>query len=217
MISINTNEVKYKNFLDQLKKKYGQTVTEISKTSADSTFIEDDTIMISGDDLNNNYKELSYASVDGIDYKVIDDRLHVYFFEFKKIDLYDKNFFPKDKLNNYLNEMEKDPKNEKHVKMIRNIKKGLSDKKISSLKIKPLETLITLQNLYDGPMETLTSIKKHYYFVSKTPLGNFFKNKNNYVVGKKYNNLFEFKYKLQPYPFFKAEPMNEGKFLDFIH
>ncbi|AWX31632.1 hypothetical protein AW729_00390 [Methanosphaera sp. BMS] len=75
----------------------------------------------------------------------------------------------------------------------------------------------TAQNLYNGPMETLININKHYYFVSKTPLGNFFKNKNNYVVGKKYNYLFEFRYKLEPYPFIKAEPINEEKFLDLIY
>lgn len=215
MNKINSEEEKYKSFLDKLKDKYGKTVTEISKSSS-KDYIKNDTVMISGDDLKNPFMNIEMQSVDAIHYYIENGNLIILFFEFKNLNLFDKNFYATDKLNNTLQSMKEFEELDFFVDEIKSYKRNLSDKKLMSLKSKPLETLIILQNLYQESKTTVVNIEKHYYLVSQTPLGDLFKNKSNYSIGKRTNQIFGFKYKLEPYPFKKVQPINKNEFLDLI-
>ena len=99
---------------------------------------------------------------------------------------------------------------------MRKIKKKLVSKKIISLKTKPIESLILLHNILNEfgiSHEDIVKIKKEYYIVSKTPLGN----KSNFHRKGRSGEIFGFIDKIKPFPFAEVEPITENVFLSLIN
>ena len=89
------------------------------------------------------------------------------------------------------------------------------------LKIKPIESLFILHNLYekyDGKHEDIINIEKHYYVVSQTPqeYGPYLKNKSKNRRKGKSKEIFDFLFKLYPFPFKQTKSINEESFLEII-
>ena len=72
---------------DELYEKYKNSITNISKTE-NNNFIISDINLIDFDDVAKDYATKSnmpeLSSVDAIDYKIVNNKLILYFYEFKK-------------------------------------------------------------------------------------------------------------------------------------
>lgn len=130
--------------------------------------------------------------------------------------MYDKYFDDKKQLNECINDMEKEGICNEYVKRLRDIKNGLSSKKINSLKTKPLETLILFYKiLYKNGIkpEELINMKKEYYIISKTPIKG---NKSNFHKKGRSKEIFGFIDIIKDIPFSKVQPINETAFISLI-
>ena len=169
---MNTTENIVKCLNDNLSK-YKQPVTELAKTDDGNDFIINETIMFDWDGISKFYDCNDTSSVDAIYCSFKNNELTLYFFEFKKLDLYAEYFDAKKGLESYLAEIDEDTECKKYTRQIRKFKKKLISKKVISLKTKPIESLILLHNILSelGILpEEIVSIKKEYYIASKTEI-----------------------------------------------
>lgn len=216
-------------FLDTLSTKYSDSVSNISKTGNNNTYVYCQVKMISLDKVKMDYarkclKE-EFSSVDGLHYQIIDNNLVIYLFEFKKIDFFEENLLAKDKLNSLIEKIKTSPIEEEYkyalISDLKEIKKDVYNKLLVQLKIKPLESLILIYLLYQnfgGRNEDIINIEKHYYVVSKTPeIDQFSKNKSKTRRKGKSKEIYDFLEKLCPFPFKQAKSINEKTFLELIY
>lgn len=223
------NEIKFLNFLKELEVNYTDSVTNISKTGEDNNFIESEKEMISFDEVAKDFAKDNfieeYNSVDGLYYKIKEDRIIIYFFEFKKVDFLEENLLPRKRLNNIIKNIENRPLNEnceyEYLDELKKIKKEIYDRILVQLKMKPIESLFILYNLYSndsGKHEDIINIEKHYYVVSETPTeyGPFTKNKSKNRRKGRSKEIFDFLFKLQPFPFKQTKSINEKSFIEII-
>ena len=209
------------DFFDDLYEKYGDSITNISKTE-NNDFIKSDINLISFDDVAKDFaiknKVPQLTSVDAIDYKIVNDKLVLYFYEFKKMNLLERNILPKNKLSNAISEMKTCENNDCfYVDELKNIKKGLIDKILVSLKIKPIESLFLLFRLLDN--NELINVEKHYYIVSQTPISfsyPLYNNKSNSRRKGRSKEIFDFIDKLSPFPFNQTSSITENMFLELV-
>lgn len=154
-------------------------------------------------------------SVDAIYLHVENDDIRLYFFEFKQLDVKDKFFDARKQLKESITNMEQCIWCCNYPNEIKKINRKLVSKKVISLKIKPLESLILLHNLlkqHGISSEDIINIKKEYYVVSLTQIGN---NKMN--SHRKQKGPFEFMNKIVPFPFENSEPMTPETFITTIN
>lgn len=111
---MNTTE-KIIECLDDKLDNYKKSVTELSKTD-ENTFIINDTLMFDWDEISKSYGINESSSVDAIHYSFKNNELTLYFFEFKKLNLYDDAFDAKKGLETFLAEIDKDAKCKKYTK-----------------------------------------------------------------------------------------------------
>jgi predicted metal-binding transcription factor (methanogenesis marker protein 9) len=212
---MNTTENIVKCLNDKLSK-YKQPVTELSKTDEGNDFIINDTIMLDWDEVSKFYDGDDSSSVDAVYCSFKNNELTLYFFEFKKLDLYDEHFDAKKGLENYLLKIDEDGECSKYTKQIRKLKKKLISKKVVSLKTKPIESLILLHKVLHElgiSPEEIISIKKEYYIVSKTEMK---VNRSNFYNSGRSGELFGFINRIKPFPFVNVEPINEEIFIELI-
>ena len=200
--------------LDDKLSNYKQPITKLSKTD-ENTFIINDTVMFDWDEVSKLYGN-NLSSVDAIYYSFNNNELTLYFFEFKKLDLYDDFFDDKKRLEKYLTEIDENVECKEYTKQIRKFKKELISKKVISLKIKPIESLILLHNILHelgiAPEEIVT-IRKEYYIVSNTKIKG---NKSNFHRKGRSSELFGFIDKISPFPFSNVEPIDENSFISLV-
>ena len=204
---------------DELYEKYKNSITNISKTE-NNNFIIFDINLIDFDDVAKDYATKSnmpeLSSVDAIDYKIVNNKLILYFYEFKKIDLLDRNILAKNRLNDLFLEM-KTFNDVPYVDELKDIKKGLLNKILVSLKIKPIESLFLLHRLIEN--KELIDIEKHYYIVSQTPISfsyPLYSNKSNSRRKRRSKEIFDFIDKLSPFPFKQTGAIKEKMFLELV-
>lgn len=197
-----------------------RSVTDLSKTD-EREFIVSDIQMYGGDELNKSQNSEDLQTVDAI-YPIFDENgLTLYFFEFKKYDFLDEFFDAKIPLKRYIKEMESCIYDCRYSKCLKKIQKKLISKKVISLKLKPLESLILLNNLlseYGVSSEDLVKINKEYYIVSLTNIPENFNNPNKDNSRRKgrLKEIFDFRNKISPFPFSNVEPLNEQSFISMI-
>lgn len=212
---MNTTEKIVKSLDNQLSE-YKQPVTILSKTD-ENDFIINDTIMFDWDEISKLYDGDESSSVDAIYCYLKNQKLTLYFFEFKNLNLFDSFFNAKKQLEDIINDLEECVFCCCYPKEMRKVKKKLISKKIISLKTKPLESLILLHNILNEaqiPSQEITSIEKKYYVVSKTPV-----NENIVEWHKRRRNkeIFGFIDKIKPFPFIDANHLNKEAFLSLIN
>ena len=226
---MNENKRNFLEFLKDLELKYSDSITNISKTGEGNYFIENDTQMICVDKLSKDFAEDNsneeLSSVDGLYYVENDSKLILYFFEFKKMNFFAKDLLATEKLNNVIKNIENCSLSEdceyEYLSDLKKIKKDIYNKILVQLKIKPLETLILLHNLYEkenGEPEDIVNIEKHYYLVSQTPNEHspYTKNKSKTRRKGKSKEIFDFLNKLYPFPFKQTKAIPEKSFLKII-
>ena len=129
--------------------------------------------MFDWDEISKLHDGDELSSVDAIYCYIENNNLILYFFEFKNHSLHDKFFDAKKQLSNLLNDLDKCIFSCCYPKEVKKVKDKLSSKKIISLKTKPLESLILLNNILNDAgisSQEIISIKKEYYIISKTPV-----------------------------------------------
>lgn len=223
------NEKNVLKFLKDLNRDYSDSITNISKTGENNNFVENEKTMISLDDVAKDFSKENFneelSSVDGLYHKIKEDRLILYFFEFKKMDFIADNLLAKEKLKEIIEKIENCSLNEDceydYINELKKIKKNIYNKLPIQLKIKPLESLIILHNLYekeDGKHEDIVNIEKHYYIVSQTPNEHspYTKNKSKTRRKGKSKEIFDFLNKLYPFPFKQTKSIPEKSFLEII-
>lgn len=209
-----------KHILDCLNnglKEYKKSVTELSKTDAGNLYIRDSTLMLDWESIGKSYGFDESSSVDAIYYSFENGELTLYFFEFKKHDLYDKYFDAKKQLEDYINDLEQCIFCFGYPRRVRKIKKKLVSKKIISLKTKPIESLILLCNILNElgiKSEEIINMRKEYYIVSKTPING---SPTNFHRKGRSKEIFGFIDKIKPFPFAEVQPINEMTFLSLIY
>lgn len=195
-------------------------VTELSK-SDNNYFIESSVQMLGWDKVNKLINKEDYQSVDAIYPFMGDKGLTLYLFEFKNRDLLD-GFDDKILFNECINNMKHCEHNCKYTDSLKKIKKEMVSKNILSLKLKPVETLILLNQILNDngfSYEDIVKITKEYYVVSLTNVPNDFKrpNKSNNRRKGKLTEIFEFRNKLSPFPFINIEPINDIEFRNLVN
>lgn len=212
-----TTPTKITECLEETLKEYKKPVTQLSKTSEKNDYITNETHMFDWDNISKEYDSIEYSSVDAIYCSLKGDKLILYFFEFKKHSLYDEYFDAKKQLSKCIEEMELDGSCSRYIEQLKDIKKGLYSKKINSLKMKPLESLILLYKILDDngiKPEDLINIEKEYYIVSETPIPG---NKSNFHRKGRSKEIFSFIDIIKPYPFINVEPINKTTFVSLIN
>lgn len=212
---MNTTE-KITKCLNEKFSEYKQPVSILSKTD-ENEFIINNTLMFDWDEISKLHNGDDLSSVDAIYCYVNDNTLTLYFFEFKNHSLHDKFFDAKKQLSDLLNDLEKCLFCCCYPKKVKEVKKHLISKKIISLKTKPLESLILLNNILNDAgisKEEIISIKKEYYIISNTPIDG---NKSNWHRGKRNKEIFGFIDKIKPFPFIEINHLNEKTFLSLIN
>lgn len=202
--------------LNEVFSDYRKSVTELSRTDEGNNYIIDDIQMFDWDSIAKSSIGNNSSSVDAIHCSFKENELELYFFEFKKLNLYDIFFDAKKELTLYLDQIDNDDFYE-HVKYIRKLKKKLISKKLVSLKTKPVESLFLLHQILNNEgidHEDLIKVKKKYYIVSKTVIN---KNRNNIHLKGRSAEIFGFINKIKPFPFIEVEPINEKTFFTIIH
>lgn len=212
---MNTTE-KISKYIDEKFSEYKKPVTELSKTD-ENDFIINDTLMIDWDEISKLHEGDDLSSVDAIYCYIENNTLTLYFFEFKNLSLHEKFFDAKKQLSDLLNDLDKCVFSCCYPKELKEVKKKVISKKIISLKTKPLESLILLNNLLNDAgisSEEITSINKEYYIISETPVDG---NKSNWHRGKRNKEIFGFIDKIKPFPFSEINHLNERRFLSLIN
>ena len=203
-----------------LKDKYSDTITELSKTNENpatpennNIFIESDVKMISGDAISEE-QPIPYASVDAIDFKEgYNHNIILDFYEFKKFDLKDDLWSNKKNLQTYINEKigACEKKCPYYDGLLKRTKPLLNDT-LTSLKIKGLETLNLLNTLYPELRKEIFIAKKRYFVVSEI--------KNDYVVSpnisRRKKTTYSFLYPINPYPFEDTQCITKKTFMEII-
>ena len=222
------NEKKFLNFLEELSSNYSDSLSNISKTGENNSFIVNEKEMISLDDVAKDYakenliEELS--SVDGLYYKIKDDKLIIYLFEFKKMDFFTKQL-AKERLKILIEKIESGSLNEnceyEIISELKEIKNEVYNKLPIQLKNKPIESLLLLHNLYEnknGEHKDIVDIEKHYYVVSETSseFAPFTKNKSKNRKKGKSKEIFDFLDKIHPFPFKQTKGINYKSFFELI-
>lgn len=211
-----TNQKHILDSLDYELKEYKKSVTALSKTDAGNLYITDDTLMFDWESIGKSYGFDESSSVDAIYCSFENGELTLYFFEFKKHDLYDKYFDAKKQLEDYINDLEQCIFCLGYPQRVRKIKKNLVSKKIISLKTKPIESLILLYNILNEleiKPEEIVNIRKEYYIVSETPING---NPTNFHRKGRSKEIFGFIDKIKPFPFAEVQPINKITFLSLI-
>ena len=212
---MNTTEKIVKCLNDELNE-YKQPVTILSKTD-ENNFIIDDTIMLDWDGISKCYGDGDESSsVDAIYCFVENNELTLYLFEFKNQNLHDPYFDAKKQLNNIVFEMKQTKSCCQYADEIKNFKKNLVSKKISSLKTKPIESIFLLHEILNNngiSSEEIVTIKKEYYIVSPTPING---NTSNWNKRGRNKEIFGFVDKIKPFPFSEIEPISEETYLTLI-
>lgn len=223
---MNKKEEEFLEFLEFLKKEYSKSLTELSKTNKEN-FIDDNTLMISGDDLAEKYKPdkgFTWSSVDAIYFTTRNDKLTLYFFEFKKIyPEAEEMFYPERMLKKHLKKQESCEHKEELEKLPK-----LTGKIKNSLKIKPLGSLIILYTAYKEYCKHSTKHSKEYSNHSREVISSITK-KYCVVLDEKSQNMvhirekrkfnsyeLDFKKKLSPYPFCKTESFVKTQFSNLL-
>lgn len=204
------------NCLDETLKEYKKPVTELSKTD-ENYFIKDETLMFDWDAISELNDGDESSSVDAVYCSFENNELILYFFEFKNINFYDTFFDAKKQLEDVISDLEKCVFCCGYPHKIKKIKRKLVSKRLISLKTKPLESLILLNEILQSEgikPEELVNIKKEYYIVSKTPINT---NKSNYHRKGRTGEIFGFIDKIKPFPFIKVEPITEETFISLIN
>ena len=211
-----SNNQKFINELNVLKKQYNGTITELSKSN-NETFIIDNTLLFSGDKFKSYFENIEYASVDAIDYYLCKNKLIINFFEFKNMDLDNEDNSIKTDLIELTKYLEKCDYGCDFYNSFSELCTKLPNDKILQLKIKGLETLIMLYSYFKDFHYELFNSEKRYYVVSqvstsypKSP------NKSNRRKGdlrKRYDPLL----KIQPFPFVNVQSINVLTFKKIVH
>jgi len=205
------------NCLNNELNEYKKSVTALSKTDSGNLYITDDTLMFDWDSIAESYGFDKSSSVDAIYCSFENGELTLYFFEFKKHDLYDKYFDAKKQLEDYINDLEKCIFCFGYSQKVKKIKKKLVSKQIISLKTKPIESLILLYDILNKlgiKPEEIINIRKEYYILSKTPIKG---NLANFHRKGRSKEIFGFIDKIKPFPFAEVQPINEITFLSLIN
>ena len=203
------------NCLNTTLKDYKETVTELSKTNQ-NYFIKNSTIMFDWDKLSKLNEGDDSSSVDAIYCHMENNELRLYLFEFKQLDIREKFFDARKQLNEIIGNMEGCVFCCGYLNELKKTRKKLVSKKVISLKTKPLESLILLHNhlnKHNIRSEDIIKIKKEYYIVSLTQLP---QNKSNAHRKIRTKGVFDFLDKICPFPFIRAEPLNEESFIELI-
>lgn len=87
---------------------YRKSVTELSRTDEGNNYIIDDTQMFDWDSIAKSSIGNNSSSVDAIHCSFKENELELYFFEFKKLNLYDIFFDAKKELTLYLDQIDND-------------------------------------------------------------------------------------------------------------
>ena len=207
------------NLLKSLENEFLETVTQLSKPD-NGYFIVDDTKMISADALSKNFKpHINLSSVDAIYYYYNNDKLIINFFEFKNNDILDENKYVFNKIDKLIKDLESTQDNFTYIKQLNDIKHNARDKTLISLKDKPLESLFLLYELLKDDIDELHHVEKRYYVVSRVKQDYpDLKNKNisNNRRKSQKSRVYNFIYKITPYPFKRSMSITETTFKKMI-
>ena len=188
------------NFKDYLLEKYGKSIKKLSETEYGNNLIDYDFQMISWDDVaedflktNNEFNE-KFSSADALYILEKDDKVQLFFFEFKKLNysnLEDRQM-SKFYLNRCIDKMATCPNNCNVYEEIKIHAKKLVDISHVSLRSKPSDSISLFYQVMrdffkdnyrkeDSCKEKLFKIEKFFFLVSNTQqqYAPFNKNKSN--------------------------------------
>lgn len=225
------------DFNNNLLKKYGKPITELSKTGYGNTLINNDIKMISLDDIaedflksNNEFNE-KFSTADALYILKKHDKTQLFFFEFKNINYSNKEDeqLSKFHLNKSIKQMEYCSGGCDIYKDIKKYSKKLVDKSNVSLRSKPSDSLSLFYHIMkkyfqasdDNESERiyidkLFRFEKFFFLVSTTPKEYIpiKKNKSN-----RYNNIIgplAFLKRFAPYHYKNVFAVNENGFYKYF-
>ena len=218
------------NFLNFLIDKYGKPASVLSKSAEGNILVENQTIMISLDDMSKDLKNFNrdfkqqFATADALHVIIKNDKIKLYFIEFKNKDFskIKERLQEKESLKDLILTIEDD-----------NIKKDflkhqnkLIDKSMMRLRMKPYDSLSLIyyfmkhyfiEKNSDECVNNLFAIEKYFVLISKTPtdynpLFQNRSNRNNEII-----KPLRFLKRLVPYYYDDVLTLPHYKFDSFIY
>lgn len=218
-----------KEFFNYLKNKYGKTAQELSKSHEGNVLVETKTIMISLDDMakklkvfNKEFKE-DFATADALHVVFKNNKIKLFFIEFKNIDFSIKEERLKEKyqLKDLILEIDDEDMRKDFLKY----HDDLIDKSMLRLRMKPYDSLSLLLHFMEyyfkdyskDCVKLLFEIEKNFVLISKTKTeyNPLFKNKSN-----RNNNIIKplrFLKRLVPYHYNNVLTLPDNKSDKFIY
>ena len=223
---------KFKNYLLE---KYGKSIKELSETEFGNRLLDYDFQMISWDDVAEDFLNINddfnnkFSSADALYILEKEDKVQLFFFEFKNIDYSNPEDYQMSKfhLNKCIEKIGDCPNDCKFYDEIKKYAERLVDESNVSLRSKPSDSLslfyfmminfFTVNDERDNNCkEKLFNLDKFFFLVSNTQQQYFFnKNKSN-----RHNSIVKplsFLKRFEPYHYDMVFSINQSGFNDFFY